>query len=184
MDHSGSFRIVNAPAFGRTTFISLLPAVPAPTGRNPHDRVLLHTLARHENGAARVAGAAIGRALRDSKVVRPSRCHSAASSALVSRCRAMPGRRPAFPLSRALHAGQHAVPPPSGGPCRPVGRRSLPAGPLPSEKINGGEPGGFTARLLRLPPGTTVCGFRGPLGPRCRSETGAPLSPALHAGQP
>ena len=41
-------------------------------------------------GAARVAGAAIGRALRDSTVVRPSRWRSAASSALVSRSRAMP----------------------------------------------------------------------------------------------
>ena len=48
MDHSGSFRIVNAPAVGRTSFSSLRLSVPAPTGRNPHDRVLLPTLARHE----------------------------------------------------------------------------------------------------------------------------------------
>ncbi len=106
MDHSGSFRIVNPPAFGSTTFTSLRLAVPAPTGRNPHDRVLLHTLARHENGASRVAGAAIGRALRDSKVVRPSRWHSAASSALVSRSRAMPvGNRRSKPSPRFFAVG-------------------------------------------------------------------------------
>ena len=56
----------------------------APTGRNPHERVLLHTLARHEKA-------------------RPSPWHGAASSALVSRSRAMPagGRRSAV----ARHPG-------------------------------------------------------------------------------
>ena len=105
MDHSGSFRIVNPPAFDGTTFTNLRLAVPAPTGRNPHDRGL-HTLTRHEKEAARVAGAASGRARRDSKVVRPSRCHGAASSALVSRSRAMPaGDRRSKPSPRFFAVG-------------------------------------------------------------------------------
>ena len=72
-----------------------------PAGRAPPRETLMIgyscTPSPVMNGAARVAAAADGRALRGWKVVRPPRLHRGASSVLVSRSRAMPagGRRSA-----------------------------------------------------------------------------------------
>ena len=67
-----------------------------------------------------------------------------------------------------------------------TGRRFWPNSGLPpcdAKKTNGGEPGGFAARLWRLRPGAAWCGVVSTAsGGRCRSETGAPFTPATWSG--